>query len=534
MNKRQATTVTAAGLVVLALGFLVTRQIWARWDLTSGRAYSISKASRELFKDIEDTVTITYYVSEKLEKIHPMPAEIKDLLREYAAYSRGKIRLVFQDPVKAGTVAAAEGLGVQPQQIQTVEKDQQSVATVYSGLVVDYLGRTETIPVAFSLDTLEYDLTTRIRAAVKQTVRSVGAMVAGADKTWANDYSYLAQALTAGGYQVKEVAPGTPIPDGLGALLVFGGAALDDAALYRLDAYIRSGGRVMFAVDGVDVNYRVDLAATPVAESRMLEMLAAYGVRVERQLALDKSCRQFPQPVRIGERSYILPYYQWVSLLARNAAKSHPVTARFAGLDLYWASPLTVAAPTGVSAQVLASSSPEAWKMTKNFVARPDLQAEMSAEQAATKGQIPLVVALTGAFPSFFAGQPLPASGGEALPAVPAQAAASRLLVVGDSEFASNLVEVTGSGQNLQFVVSSADWLSNDEDILAIRNRAARDTRLNKLSDPDERASAALASQIINVGLVPAGLAAFGLVRAVRRRRGFAAAKKESGHDLSA
>ncbi len=524
MTRKQASLLTVLAVAAFLLAMLAARRLAFRVDLTEGKAFTLSKASRELSKDIPEQVVVTYYLSDQLAKVHPVPAEIRDLLREYAANSRGRIRVAMQDPVKAGIVAAVERLGVTPRRIQTTERGESSVATVYSGIVVEYLDRTATIPFAFSLDTLEYDLTSRIRSVVRGTSRQVGVMVASAEKTLDADYPYVERALASAGYVLREIAPGAEIPEGLTSLFVFGGAAeLDDEAAYRLARHLRAGGRVLFAVDGVIVDSRGDLRAAPVGNSPLLDLLGIYGVRVERQLALDEAALTLPFQARSpegGTQVRLLRYPPWIALLERYADKKHPLTAHFPGLDLFWASPLSVEPREGLTATVLASTTEDAWRMTRDFQVNPELVDRFFAEAGRTKGPIPLVVALTGTFPAAFDGEAVswrPGGGG----AVPAEAPAvpTRALVVGDADFASALIEYSRSERNLDFLVSAADWLGGDDDLLALRSRTKADPRLDAISDPEERFRAALGAQVLNVVAIPAAVVLFGIVRAAKRRK---------------
>jgi ABC-type uncharacterized transport system involved in gliding motility auxiliary subunit len=124
MNKRQTIIISALSIACFFLALLISTRLWFRLDLTKGQAYTISKVSRELSKEIPDEVRITYYVSEKLAKVDPTPGEIEDLLREYAAYSRSKIRVAIKDPAKANLVNEVQQLGIPAQQFQVVEQDQ--------------------------------------------------------------------------------------------------------------------------------------------------------------------------------------------------------------------------------------------------------------------------------------------------------------------------------------------------------------------------------------------------------------------------
>ncbi|AEJ19434.1 GldG family protein [Gracilinema caldarium] len=524
MKKRQAVLITILTLIVILLGILNAQRLYVRFDITKNKSYTLSAVSKNLYKEIPEQVTITYYVSDKLVKMHPVPGEIQDLLHEYVAQSKGKIRLFVKDPVKAGVVVAVERLGIQPQQIQTVEQDQASVATVYTGIVIEYLDKTEVLPVVFSLETLEYDLTSRIRNLVKNTERQVGVLVADADKSWSNDYQYVDKILQKAGYKVRQLYRGDEIPESLSAVFVFGGAAaLDEWDLYRLDYYLQRGGKILYAVDGVFVDSRSNLQARAIEDKGLLRMLETYGVRLDTKLVLDKANLTIPyQSMNMSGMVQVklVRYPHWVVVLPQNSNSKHPLTARFDGLDLFWASPLTVNPPAGVSGDRLFSSTKEAWLMTKDFITNPDMESVFTNEASSTRGQYTLGVSLSGTFPSYFLGKKKPVKEGskDMLPDLPSEPKTGRIIVIGDSEFPTNLVQYTNSNQNLEFLVQAADWLASDDDILSIRTRLPVSGRLNKISDPIERAQAILMSQLINMIIIPLLVIGYGVFRIMRRK----------------
>jgi len=182
MSRNQARVIALLFAAVLLLAFLISGRLWFRLDLTRNKAYTISEVSRKLYREISDQVRITYFVSDRLSIAHPMPGEIADLLREYAAHSRGKIRFIQKDPAKAELLGAVEELGIAPQQIQVVEKNETTVATVFTGVLIEYLDRQSVIPVVFSLDTLEYDLSSRIRSLIRNTEKELGVIAGDANK----------------------------------------------------------------------------------------------------------------------------------------------------------------------------------------------------------------------------------------------------------------------------------------------------------------------------------------------------------------
>lgn len=524
MNRRQTGVVTALALCALVLGALVSRRVYFRLDLSAGQSHTLSKVSKELYREISDQITITYYRSERLARSHPVPGEIEDLLREYVAHSRGRIRLVVRDPALSGNAAAIERLGIEPRQIQTYEQDQAGAATVYTGLTVEYLDAVEVMPTVFSAEGLEYDLSARIRSLVRRRPREAGVIVAASDKSWQEDFPYFAQALARSGYRIRLFSAGEEIPDALPVLFVFGGAEeLDSWALYRLDRYLSRGGRLLFALEGVFVDSRGDLAARPVEDSGLLSMLASYGARVETALLLDRAALAVPYQYLGPEgvlQTRLMRYPHWPAVQAELGNPEHPIGASFAGIDLFWPSPITLDPPEGVRSEVLARSTDGAWLMTKDFATSPEQESSFGREAAGTAGSYVLAAALTGTFPQYFRDKPKPVrpGSGESLPELPPAPAAGRVVVIGDGDLAGTLIQYTRSERNLEFLLRAADWLSGDDDLQAIRNRQSSLGRLDRIRDDGRRARAALFARTLSTVLVPAAVVLFGLLRHLRRR----------------
>jgi len=524
MTKKQVIIITALSVIAFILALMVSGRLWLRLDLTKNKAYTISKISRNLHKELSDPVSITYYLSNKLKTVTPAPGEIEDTLREYAAYSRGKIRLTVRDPLKAG-LSKAEELGLQPMQVQTVEQDNASLVTVYSGIVIEYLDRMDVMPWVISTDTLEYDLTSRIRALINDTERWLGVIVGDSFRKWKEDFGFLEAALAEAGYRTRLLSAGDEILENLPALFVLGGVEdMDDWALYRIDRYIQQGGKVLFAVEGlfIDTVYG-SIEAKLYQRQTLLEMLASYGVIVRQELALDRSALtlQYQTRSQNGMVQYrITRYPLWIGVLGDNGNPKHPVTSAFTGLDLYWASPLELSPPSFVEADVLFTSTPQGWSMKDAFYTSPEVPYMLEIEADETRGVKILGVALSGTFPSFFRGSAKPVREGseEELPDMPNNARESRIIVVGDTDFATNMINATQARKNLDFLLRAADWLANDDDIIGIRSRQPQTGRFDKITDPKKRAAVMKVIQVVNVGFIPLLVIIAGLAIASRRR----------------
>jgi ABC-type uncharacterized transport system involved in gliding motility auxiliary subunit len=363
MTKKQLTLITGLTVAALILGLLISRRLWFRLDLTKNHAYTIAGVSRNLYTEIPDQVQITYYLSDKLAAFYPQPGEITDLLREYAAYSRGKIRVTVRDPVKAGLTSIVERLGIRPLQIDSVEQDQTSFTTVYTGIAIEYLDKVEVLPAVFSLETLEYDVTSRIRSLVRGTKREVGVIVGDGVKQWNTDYQYLSRIFAQSGFNIYPINPGEEIPDTLPVLFVLGGTEdLDEWALYRIDRFIQGGGKALFALNAVSVNTQGTWETKVMLDKGLLSMVSLYGATVKPALVLDRAALslRYPVPTDFGFTLYReIRYPHWIGVLEENGNQDHPLTVNFSGLDMFWSNPIELNPPESVQSQPLFTSTSE-------------------------------------------------------------------------------------------------------------------------------------------------------------------------------
>jgi ABC-type uncharacterized transport system involved in gliding motility auxiliary subunit len=180
-----------------------------------------------------------------------------------------------------------------------------------------------------------------------------------------------------------------------------------------------------------------------------------------------------------------------------------------------------VTPPEGVQAVTLFSSGPDSWLQTRNFAVDPNTSYLFDAEAGDTRGPHTLAAALSGKMPSYFKDKPKPVREGDdgILPDITETPAEARVIVVGDVDFATRLMEIIGSVRNMDFIVKAADWLGNDDDIIGIRNRPAGSGRLDKIASQDKRAAAFGLAKAMGFGIMPALVLALALYLMLARRR---------------
>ncbi len=520
-----------AVLLIADFAFLLMTgsRFFARLDMSRNGIYTLSRTSKDIMAALPEPLSMEYWVSGLLASRYPFPSQIEDLLGEYATWSRGKVSFRVVDP--ASRRITPESLGLQARQVQTIDRDQVNLATVYSGIVLRYLDRAVTLPFVADLTTLEYDVSSRIRSLEQNRTITVGLLVGDSRRSLARDFRSLTQEL---GFQFRmtEVARGADIPPDVSVLFVLGNRDIDDAAMVPIDQYIMRGGRVLFAVDSVDVELSKGISAQLTARRVVQDALAQYGVRVLDALVLDSLNQRISFTVPPG-RVMQEPYPPWISVSGRQVDPSSPITARFSGLDLYWPCPLEPIERDGVHADILASSSPDSWTMQDSFPINPALAQSMAPAEGQARSPHAVAIALSGSFHSAYEGRPVPSGAAQKPGLLSSSQKDTRIIVIGNEEFATDLISFTQATQNMTFLSNCAVWLALDDDLLAVKTRAQASTRLDAIPDPADRLRVMRSSVVVNVIVVPLAVIAIGLIRLVvaRKRRSHASETKSPEAD---
>ncbi len=484
--------------VIFILAAMNSMVYFSRMDLTENKSFTISDITKKIISSIPDRVNITYFISDKIKTITPVATEIEDLLFEYAAYSKGRIDIVSIDPAKTGMTSKAESLGIIPQQIEVYDQNEQSFAMVYSGIVIQYLDRVETIPFTITLETLEYDLTYRIRKLVEDIDITIGILIGDYRKNIENHFSYLNDRLRQT-YKLEIIKPGQEIPESISVLAVIGNKDLTDGDMLYIDEYIINGGKVIFGIDGVDVDMMNNLAAVKLDKSPAIEMLKKYGITINNNLVLDKYAKRIPL-----RGTFPMLYPEWFGILGQNVSKENPITSRFGGLDLLWASSIDLIEIEGLTYERLLASTDQAWVLDSYVTAAPQEVSPLMGYKGDDQRQLDLGYVVSGTFKSAFTDK---------------TGKNTRIIVIGDSDFVSDVIEFSDSPYNIIFFENAVEWLSNDDSLLQIKTRDRRDLRLNKIEEPEKRVSAIMLVYLINIVIIPLLIITVAIVHFIRRKK---------------
>ncbi len=157
-------------LVAVVLVNAVGSTLFLRLDLTRGKAYSISRASKKAVASLSEPLTIkVFFTSDLPAPYNTVERYLRDLLAEYAVAGNRYFNYEFYNVSGAGDNASkknqelAVSYGVEPVQVQVVEQDQIKFQKALMGMVLIHGDMVQTIPSITTTDGLEYKITSAIR-----------------------------------------------------------------------------------------------------------------------------------------------------------------------------------------------------------------------------------------------------------------------------------------------------------------------------------------------------------------------------------
>ncbi len=130
------------------VNFWLQQVNWARADLTEGRIYSISDATRSYIDQLQEPLLIRGYFSAKTHPLlSPLVPQLRDLILEYQVASNGKIKSEFVDPLEHPELEeeAGQKYGIKPVPFQVADKYQASLVNSYFDVVIQYGDRHEVL-----------------------------------------------------------------------------------------------------------------------------------------------------------------------------------------------------------------------------------------------------------------------------------------------------------------------------------------------------------------------------------------------------
>ena len=433
-------TLAAASILVVfgilaAINYLSTRHN-KRWDLTAAHQFSLADQTKKVLKDLKEPVKIRVFArSDEFQRF-------RDRLDEYA-YQSKQVSTEYIDPEKRPGVA------------------QQLGVTALGTIVFEYKGRNEKVT-----SDREQELTNALIKVIQGRQPKVYFTQGHGEKDTANadggGYSKIAARLTSGNFIVDKVvlAQQGAVPDDADVLVIAGPKA--DFLAPEIDAvkaYLAKGGRVLLLLDPV-------LKADQPQPAALQGLAREWGIEPDNDIILD-----------ISGMGRLLGTDESVPVAASYPA--HPITENF---NLMTAYPLARSmtpiegGANGRTAQRLVETSRNSWGETNLKSLTGGQPAKMEDDDK--KGPVSLAAAVSAPAPVTPAPKDPTKDGDNPTPAE------TRLVAIGDSDFAGSHIGVSG---NADLFLNTIDWLTQRENLIAIRPRDPEDRRITLTADDDRR-----------------------------------------------
>jgi ABC-type uncharacterized transport system involved in gliding motility auxiliary subunit len=477
-----------------------------RIDLTANKLYTLSQGTRNILSSLQEPVTLRYYFSKKLAQQAPglqtYAKRVQELLEEYQAKSKGKIKLEVADPVPFTEVedqAVSYGLKGVP---ATAAGEM-----LYFGLAgTNTTDGLETIPFFQESreEFLEYDLTRLIYNLTTPKKKVVGVLTAlpldgnpmarMMNPNAPSDPWYILEALRQN-FEVRMVPATTEkLEPDLDLLLVVHPQGLSPQTLFEVDQFVLRGGKLIAFLDPYCEVQEVRQDPNNPLQSMMADrssslnpLLGAWGLEMSADdLAADKDLA-----LRVGYQNRPVDYVLWLALRKDKdvLSKDDIATSELDTLHLASAGVLKKKDGAATTVTPLLETTKSSMRIPRSRVQfGPDPEDLLATFQSGGE-RLMLAARVSGpAKTAYPEGRPKKQEGDAEAQPSPAEAPLTEskgpinVIVVADVDMLSDKMWVREQnlfGQRIaipqadngSFVVNAADNLSGSTDLISLRSR---------------------------------------------------------------
>ena len=157
-------------IVLLILANIAGQKAFVRFDMTAQKSYSLSKASKDVVKNLTEPLSVNVFFSGNLPAPYNGTAQyVQDILVEYKGSANKNFSYKFFDMNKAENQRIADGYGLRQAQIQEIKNNEVGFKQAYMGLAISYGDSIEIMDSITSSDGFEYKLTSKISKMISTT-----------------------------------------------------------------------------------------------------------------------------------------------------------------------------------------------------------------------------------------------------------------------------------------------------------------------------------------------------------------------------
>jgi len=445
--------------VVLAV---ISEKYFFRIDLTEGRQYSLSNATKNILKNLKEPVTVTaYFTGDLAPDLDKVKRNFQDMLVEYNSVSGGNVVYKFVDPNSDEKIEReAQQAGVRPVLFKAREKDELKQQKVYLGAVLKLGDQTDVIPFINPQGSIEYDLSTAIKKISVKNKPPIG-FVQGQGEPPISAFQQVMGELSVL-YNVKGIQLSDTMKN-LSQYKTMVIAAPKDTfnieQLNVLDRYLAQGGRLFVAFGRVEGDLQT-LQGKDLNTS-LGTWLEKKGIQVNNEFIIDANCGNIGVSQQNGQFSMTTPVkFPYLPLITNFS--DNPITKGLEQVMLGFSSPINFVGDTSLQFVPLAMTSEKSGveKVPVYF----NIQKRWT-ENDFDKKNLVVAALLQGKINN----NP-----------------DAKIIVVSNGDFALN-----GEGQrprqvqpdNVSLMANSIDWLSDDTGLIDLRTKTITSRPIDQMTD---------------------------------------------------
>ncbi len=509
MNKTILTTSGLLMAIALLLALNIVSDITLksmRLDLTENQLYTLSEGTHNILKNIEEPITLRFFLSKKLAiglpGINSYTVRVQELLEEYQRAAGSQLKLMLIDP-EPFSEAEDQAVGYN---LQGIPIDNTNTL-FYFGLAGTNSTDDEKIISFFSPNReefLEYDLTQLIYQLSHPKQKVVGIMstlpiegdISSPFQQKVNEDWMILEHIRQL-FEVRNIGTDVEtIAKDIDVLMLIHPKELSDTTLYAIDQFVLKGGRAIIFIDPysevddppTDPNNPLAAMQAP-RHSELSKLFDVWGIElVTKKVVADLRAARKVQ-MRKGRRAIVVNYPVWMDLNAeQHFNKKDIVTAKLDPITLATPGALVEKGDVETEMIPLIESGNKAMQIgieKLSFFAEP----ESLARDFIPEGKFTLAARITGkvktAFPE---GKPISEENKEKDETKIQHLTESResinLIVVADTDlledkFWVQVQNIFGQrlaiphAANATFIANALDNLSGSNDLISVRNRGS-------------------------------------------------------------
>jgi gliding-associated putative ABC transporter substrate-binding component GldG len=568
-------------LIIVAVNFLAS-SFHTRFDLTKEKRYTLSKATKELLKNLDEPVFINVFLKGDFHAgFKKLAISTSELLTEFKESGKGNFIYNFHEPDEmiSGERKYSDTLlsmgatpinlkvqlkaGQQQQYLFPVAwiryKDRSTLVNIYTGsqriITQDELNSAEAL--------MEYQFINAISKITQEIKPIVGYCIGNGQPTGPEVLSlqntvdpesvpppfnqYFPAENSSYRLKLFNLQNEKSVPDTFKVLLIVKPTLTftEDEKL-KLDQYVMRGGKIFWMIDDLAAEMdSLKLNARTVAYERDLNLtdqLFNYGARINPDLIMDLQCDFLPFIAGGTPDNPQYEFLKWNYFPLFESRNNHPINKNLRLVSSRFANPIDTVKAEGIKKTFLLQSSANSRKIGTPAIISLNENRNAPEDEKFRSNGIPAAVLLEGKFRSFFDGRiskvqadTLTARG---TPFIGKSSIQNKMIIVADGDIALNdfsiqQQEILPMGlnkytrgtnyeyqfANRDFVLNCLEYLINDGGIMETRNK---DFVLRVL-DTKKVEKEQLMWQIINIAAPVLLIIFLGFIYQQLRKRKYAA-----------